>query len=192
MGTLGTAASDEDHAAIVVANAVFGGTFTSRLMREVRSKRGWSYGASARTGIDRHRQSWVMWTFPASEDAGPCLKLILELLDAWVEGGVTTEEVAFMQQYLVLSHAFDIDTAAKRLHQGLDVELLGLPADYYVSWPDHVKTVTPEAASRAVKNRIRPADLLAVVVGTASEVLEPLKAAVSGLTEATVVPFDAE
>ncbi|HEY8091226.1 MAG TPA: pitrilysin family protein [Polyangiaceae bacterium] len=192
VGTLGTSAHDGDHVPLVVSNAVFGGTFTSRLMREVRSKRGWSYGASARTGVDRRRQSWVMWTFPAAEDAAPCLELTLGLLDAWVKDGVTAEEIAFIQQDLVLSHAFDVDTAAKRLHQGLDVELLDLPADYYSGWTEHVKSVTPEAASRAVRDRIHPADLLAVVVGTASDVLEPLKAAVAGLAGATVVPFDVE
>jgi len=192
VGTLGTSAGDDDHVPLVVANAVFGGTFTSRLMREIRSKRGWSYGASARTGVDRHRQSWVMWTFPAAEDCGPCLKLSLELLDAWVSEGVTAREVEFIQRYLVRSHAFEIDTASKRLHQALDVELLGLPADYFASWIEGVKAVTPEAASAAVRRRIRPEDLLAVVVGTAARVEAPLRAAVRRLTGASVVPFDAE
>jgi zinc protease len=176
----------------VVSNAVFGGTFTSRLMREVRSKRGWSYGASARTGVDRRRQAWLMHTFPAAEDAAPCLKLTLGLMDDWVKGGVTPRETAFIQRYLVRSHAFEVDTAAKRLHQALDVEMLGLPADYYTGWVDRVKAVTAESASAAVRNRIHPGDLLAVVVGTASQVLEPLKGAVDGLAEVSVVPFDAE
>ena len=71
VGTMGTSAHDDDHVPMVVGNAVFGGTFTSRLMKEIRSKRGWSYGASARTGIDRRRQSWVLWTFPAATTPGP-------------------------------------------------------------------------------------------------------------------------
>jgi zinc protease len=192
VGTLGTSGHDEDHVPLVVANAVFGGTFTSRLMREVRSKRGWSYGASARTVLDRRRQAWIMWTFPAAEDAAPCLKLTLELMAAWVEAGVTPREVAFIQRFLVRSHAFEIDTAAKRLSQALDVELLGLPADYYTAWIERVRGVTPEQASLAVKKRIDPARVLAVVVGTAAQVLEPLKGAVSDLAEASVVPFDAE
>lgn len=192
VATLGTSAHDDDHVPLLVANAVFGGTFTSRLMREVRSKRGWSYGASARVSIDRHRQGWLMWTFPAAEDAAPCLKLTLELMDAWVNAGVTSKEVAFIQRFLMRSHAFEVDTAAKRLHQALDVELLSLPADYYSSWTDRVKAVTPAAASEAVRRRIHPENALSVVVGTASQVLEPLKQAVSGLAEASVVPFDAE
>ncbi len=192
VGTMGTSPKDEDHVALVVANAVFGGTFTSRLMREVRSKRGWSYGASARTVIDRRRQAWIMWTFPAAEDAAPCLKLTLDLMDAWVREGVTPREVTFIERYLVRSHAFDVDTAPKRLHQALDVELLGLPPDYYTGWTDHVRAVTPETASAAVKNRIHTQDVLAVVVGTAAQVLEPLRGAVSDLVETSVVPFDAE
>ncbi len=192
VATLGTSPLDDDHVPLVVANAVFGGTFTSRLMKEVRSKRGWSYGASTRLGVDRHRQGWVMWTFPAAEDSAPCLKLSLDLLETWVEHGVTPREVSFMQRYLVRSHAFDVDTAPKRLHQALDVELLGLPPDYFTGWIARVNAVTPEAATAAVKKRIRPDDLLCVVVGTAAQVNDALKASVRGLAEASVVPFDVE
>jgi zinc protease len=192
VGTLGTSPHDDDHVAFSVSNAIFGGTFTSRLMREVRSKRGWSYGASARASIDRHRQSWLMWTSPAAEDAPACLKLTLELMEAWVEGGVTPEEIAFIKGYLIGSHAFEVDTAAKRMHQALDVELLGLPAGYYRTWIDKVAAVTPEEASRAVKRRLDPETLLALVVGTASQILEPLRGAVPRLGEVDVVPFDAE
>lgn len=192
VGTLGTSPHDDDHAPFCVANAIFGGTFTSRLMREIRSKRGWSYGASSRASIDRRRQAWVLWTFPAAADAGPCLKLAIELLDAWVSGGVTPSEVTFIKRYLVRSHAFDIDTPTKRLHQALDVELLALPQDYYTGWVDQVRAVTPQTASASVTRRIHPTDLLAVVVGTASEILQPLCAAIPGLSEPRVVPFDAE
>lgn len=192
VGTLGTSPHDEDHVPLVVSNAVFGGTFTSRLMREVRSKRGWSYGASARTMIDRHRQGWIMWTFPAAEDAAPCLKLTLELMAQWVQAGVTPREVAFIERYLVRSHAFEVDTAPKRLHQALDVELLSLPADYHTQWVERVRGVTPESAAAAVRNRIHPENVLAVVVGTAATVLESLKGAMPDASEVSVVPFDQE
>jgi zinc protease len=192
LGTLGTWAHDGDHVPLLIANAVFGGTFTSRLMKEIRSKRGWSYGASARAAIDGRRQAWVLWTFPAAQDAGPCLKLAIELLEQWVAKGVTPREVAFIQRYLTRSHAFDVDTAAKRLHQTLDVELLALPPDYFSSWIPHLRTVTAESASAAVKNRIDPGNLLAVVVGTATDVLGSLREAVPSLSEVSVVPFDAE
>ena len=192
IGTMGSSPHDDDHVPLIVSNAVFGGTFTSRLTKAIRSERGWSYGASSRASVDRHRQAWVLWTFPAAADAGPCLGLAIELLEKWVRGGVTRGELSFIQRYLTRSHAFDIDTAAKRLHQALDVELLALPEDYFSGWTDHVRGVTSESAGAAVVRRIHPSDLLCVVLGTASEVLDPLRSAVPDLAEANVVPFDLE
>ncbi len=75
IGSLGARAHDSDIYPLVVANTAFGGTFTARLMREVRSKRGWSYGASSRIGQDRQRDAWYMWTFPGVRDAVACAEL---------------------------------------------------------------------------------------------------------------------
>jgi zinc protease len=192
IGTLGTSAHDPDHIALGAACAVFGGTFTSRLMREVRSKRGWSYGAYARLSLDRHRQSFSVWTFPAAADAAPCIALELDLLTAFHTTGVTPREIGFIKKYLARSHAFDIDTAPKRLHQALDVELLALPADYYSAYVAHVNAVTPEAASEAVRARLSAADLTIVVVGTADGLADAVKAAIPALESHKVVPYDDE
>lgn len=191
IGGLGTAAKDEDHVPLSVANAIFGGTFTSRLMKEVRSKRGWSYGASSRLGLDRHRHSFVMWTFPAAADAPPCITLELGLLEKLIEGGITPRELAFMKRYLSRSHAFEVDTAQKRVHQELDVELLGLPADYHSGWLRKVDAVTVDEANAALRRRLSPENLLVTVVGTAGELLPKVRAAVPGLGSERVVAYDA-
>jgi zinc protease len=191
IGALGTSAHDEDHVPLSVANAIFGGTFTSRLMKEVRSKRGWSYGASSRLGLDRHRHSFVLWTFPAATDAAPCIALELELLERLVESGVTSRELSFMKRYLSRSHAFEIDTAQKRVHQELDVELLALPADYHHAWLRKVDAVTVEEANAALKRRLAPANLLVTVVGTAKDLLPKVREAIPGLASERTVPYDA-
>ncbi len=192
IGALGTWPHDPDHVPFSVACSVFGGTFTSRLMREVRSKRGWSYGAYARLAIERRRQSFSIWTFPAATDAPACIELELGMLADFVEKGVTPRETAFMKKYLTRSHAFDIDTATKRLHQALDVELLGLPADYYDGYTKHVEAVTPEAANASIGARLSPKDLRIVVVGTKDDLLEKVKEKIPNLEQTDVVPFDAE
>lgn len=192
IGGLGTSARDEDHVALTVANAIFGGTFTSRLTREVRGKRGWSYGASSRLGVDRHRHSYAMWTFPAATDAAPCIALELSLLERLVDKGVTDREVRFIQRFLTRSWAFEVDTAQKRAHQALDIELLGLPPDYYSGYLERIAAVTAESASAALRARIRPQDLLVTVVGTASDLLEGVRGAIPSLAGSEVVPYDVE
>jgi len=192
IGGLGTHARDEDHVPLLVANTVFGGTFTSRLMQEVRAKRGWSYGASSRVGFDRQRDAFTMWTAPAATDAAACLALQLELLHAWREGGITAEELEFVKRYLVRSHAFEIDTARKRVHQRLEAELFDLPEGYHTHYLEHVEAVTLEAANEAVRARISEDDLVIGVVGTHTELGEAVAKAIPGLADVTVAPFDLE
>jgi len=192
IGSLGTSPHDDDHAALTLANAIFGGTFTSRLTREVRGKRGWSYGASSRLGVDRHRHSFAMWTFPAAADAAACIALELSLLEKLVDKGVTDKEIRFIQRFLTRSWAFEVDTAQKRVHQGLDVELLGLPSDYYSRYLERIGAVTAASASEALRAHLQPSNLLVAVVGTASELGEAVKSSIPNLVDSETVPYDLE
>ncbi|HEY2364913.1 MAG TPA: pitrilysin family protein [Polyangiaceae bacterium] len=192
IGSLGTSAHDPDHVPLVVANNIFGGTFTSRLTREVRGKRGWSYGASSRLGVDRRRHSFAMWTFPAATDAAACIALEISLLEKLLEGGVTDREIKFMQRYISRSWAFEIDTAQKRVHQALDVEILGLPRDYYDEYLEHVANVTAETANAALRARIDPKNLVITVVGTAATTREGVKAKIPDLASDEVAAYDLE
>jgi zinc protease len=192
IGGLGTHPSDEDHLALHVANTVFGGTFTARMTQEVRAKRGWSYGAYSSLPIDRRRQAFSMWTFPKAEDAAPCIALQLEMLHALREKGITPKELAWAKKYLVRSHAFALDTASKRVGLLLDSALYGLPAGYYEDYIERIKAVTLESANASVVKRLSEDDLRVTVVGTAAQIIDPVKAAVPSLASSETVAFDAE
>ncbi len=190
IGCMGSHTRDEDHVALLVANTIFGGTFTARMTQEVRSKRGWSYGAYSNLPFDRRRQTFTMWTFPKADDAGPCLKLELEMLAELCEKGVTKQELSWAKRYLVRSHAFAVDTAAKRVGLELDQALYDLPADYYSRYLERVQAVTLEEANSAVKKRLSIEDLLVVVVGTESVIGDSVRGAIERLAASEVVPFD--
>lgn len=190
-GALGNRVGDPAAFALLVANTVFGGTFTARLMQAIRVDKGWSYGAYSRIGQDRRRDAWYMWTFPAAKDAVKCIELELELLAKFVEEGATAAEVEFSRGYLAKSHCFEIDTAAKRLDPRIDVELYDLPSDYYDRYVEQVLAVTPEAANAAVRERLSAKDLAIVLLATASEVREGLEK-LPGVESVQVVPFDSD
>jgi zinc protease len=190
IGGLGTHPRDPDHIALHVANTILGGTFTARLTRAIRSERGWSYGAYSSLPFDRHRQAFSMWTFPKTEDAAACVRLELEMLGDWISGGVTDEELVWAQRYLVRSHAFALDTAAKRVNLVLDEELYDLPEGYHARYLEAVLGVTREQASQAVAQRISADDVLVTVVGTESGLGAALRAAIPDLADYEVIPFD--
>jgi len=191
IGSPGTLPSDADHFPLLVANTVFGGTFTARLMKAVRSERGWSYGAYSKLGVDRRRDAFSMWTFPAVRDAVPCVQLELDLLGALVERGITADELRFAVSYLTNSYAFEIDTAADRLGQRIDVEVLGLPSDYYERHLERIRGVTLEQANEALRRRLSTDNVVIVLVATASTVRDGLQA-LPGVSTVDVVAFDSE
>ena len=192
IGGTGTHASDPDHTALLVGNTIFGGTFTARMTQEVRSKRGWSYGAYSSLPIDRRRQAFSMWTFPKAEDAAPCLALELDMLHALREKGVTKKELSWAKRYLTRSHAFAIDTPSKRVGLALDARLYDLPENYYEQYLARVAAANLDDVNRALLDRLPEKDLLVVVVGTASQIRAPLEAAIPDLSEVEVVKFDVE
>jgi len=192
IGGLGTHPRDDDHMALHVANTIFGGTFTARMTREIRSERGWSYGAYSSLPIDRHRRSFSMWTFPKAVDAAACIRLQLDMLHQWREQGVTPEELKWAKSYLMRSHAFSVDTAAKRVSLALDELIYELPDGYYRDYTDRIQAVTLDQANQAVRNRIPEKDLVITVVGTEAEIGGTVRDAVPDLASVEVIPFDTE
>ena len=189
IGRLGTHPADPDHHALMLGNLVFGGTFTARLMREVRSQRGWSYGASSRAAVGRVRDTWSMWTFPAAGDAAACMALQIELMERWVSEGISQEELDFARAYLTRSHAFTVDTAEKRLEKSIDAELLQLPQHYFEHYLQNTGRVTVDEVNAALKKRLDPTDLAMAVVATGSE-LAPALRQLPGVEHLEVLPFD--
>lgn len=189
VGALGTRLADPLFYPLLVANTAFGGTFTSRLVHEVRSERGWSYSASARLGADREREAWTVYTHPSMENAVDCIALELELIERFVEAGITAPELSSARDYLVKSHAFDRDTAAKRLEPRLDAEVQGMPRAFYQDYVAHVSAVTLPRANESVRARLSHDDLSIVLVATAAPILERLER-LPGVREVSVVPFD--
>lgn len=189
LGMLGSHPKDEDHLDLHVANTVFGGMFSSRMMQQVRVQRGWSYGAYSSLQLDRHRQAFTMWTFPKAEDAAACVQLELQMLSDWIEKGVTAAELRSAKNMLVRSYAFLVDTAAKRLGLCLDEVLYDLPSGYYASYPKRVSEVRLESVNAALKRRLNPENWVLAVVGTKDRVLADLQKAIPGV-ETTVIPFD--
>jgi zinc protease len=189
IGTLGLSAHDPEYVSLTVANVAFGGLFSSRLTNEVRGKRGLSYGANSSFTLSRTRDLWAMHTFPAARDARACIELQLGLYDRWVESGISAGELAAVKRYLAKGHAFEIDTAAKRLDQRIDIELLGWPATHHSRFIERVGRVSRDDVRRALPRRLSRRDQVITLVATADELLPELEK-LADVQHIEVVPFD--
>lgn len=189
IGTIGVRVGEPSFYPLLVANTVFGGTFTARLVNEVRSKRGWSYSAQSRLYADRARDAWVLYTHPSVENARDCIALELDLVREFIAKGVSEAEVDFAKSYLVKSHAFDRDTAAKRLEPRVDSVLHGIPLAFHEQYEAHVAAVDATSASTAVTERLSARDLVVTVLGPASRLEKALRK-LPGVDHLEVVSYE--
>ena len=189
IGTLGIRTRDRRLFPLLVSNTAFGGMFSSKLMQEVRAARGWSYGAFSRLSHADQRDAWYMWTAPSSDYSAECAKLQIELLEHWVERGVSRTDLTFAKNYLVNSHCFDRDTPSKRLEARIDIEVLGLPRSYVYAYPERIRRVTHQDAKEATAALISSRDLTIVVVASAPKV-EAAFGRLPDVADVQIVPFE--
>lgn len=191
MGQLAPHWRDAHYLPLLVSTTAFGGTFTARLMDEVRVKRGLSYGASARLGQGRGVRGLVVHVMPSAEQTGETLELILRLYREWAEGGLRPDEVAFSKGYLQKSHAFTIQTADDRLALRTRLLLCDMPQGYVTDFPERIAAVDEKAIRQAMDACLHPDELVVTLVATAKNVLPQLaKIAALKNAEIEVVPFD--
>ncbi|MSP61066.1 MAG: insulinase family protein [Myxococcales bacterium] len=165
--------SDPDYLPLLVAAHAFGGTFTARLMTEIRVKRGLSYGASARMGLGRGAKAITVTVFPSLAQTPETLALVLDLWRAWVQDGVSDDEVAFAKTNLASAFGFQIATPEDRLDLAASVAVCGLPGDYRERFVPAVLAVEPAEVRAAMARRLHEKDLAITIVSTAKK-LRPL------------------
>jgi zinc protease len=168
--------TDPDLPAVRLANMIFGGYFSSRLVENIRERRGYTY--SPRSSVDHQAagSSFLVEADVATEVTGPAL------LETWYELGrmaltpVTDAELDAARRYILGSMALSTAT-----HAGLASTLsalvgAGLPAEWLAEHQRALAAVTVEEVQDVSRRYLAAAGLTAVVVGDADQVAEPLRA----------------
>ena len=124
-------AKDEDNYKAKVASFILGGSgFGSRLMEEIRVKRGLAYSAYANIGINRLYSSFSGCLQTKNESASQAINIVKSLVDDFVKSGVTQEELDAAKNFLLGSEPLRTETLAQRLNRAFMLDFKGLSLDY--------------------------------------------------------------
>ena len=161
--------SDPDFFALVVGNHVLGGGgFSSRLVSEVREKRGFAYGVSSSIQPWLERGPFQISLQTRREQTDEALAVVRSVLFEFLSKGPSEQEMAAARRHLVGSFPLRIDTNREVLDLVAMIGLYDLPVDWLSRWPRLVERVTREDVLRAFQ-RLDPQRLVTVVVGAADE-----------------------
>lgn len=165
-GLGGLKRQDPDFIPAYVMNYVLGGGgFSSRLMTEVREKRGLAY--SVGTYLYPLHHAGLMIGQVATENArvAESLALIREELRRLADNGITAEELAAAKTYLTGSYPLNFDSNASIAGQLVGIQLENLGIDYVDRRNGLIEAVTLEDIRRVARRLIDPDRLIVTIVG---------------------------
>ncbi len=164
-GGLGVTRADPDFIAAYILNHILGGgSFSSRLYREVREKRGLAYGVSGTLAWYRHAAVMLGGTATRADATRESLEVIQAEFQRMASEGPTEEELAKTKAYLKGSYVLGLDTSSKIAAQLVQIQIDDLGIDYIDRRPALIDAVTLEDTKRVAK-RLLDAGLLVTVVG---------------------------
>jgi predicted Zn-dependent peptidase len=163
------AAADPDAPVLTRVNIALGGSFTSRLMQDLREEHGWSYGARSRVTLLRGPGSVVASAAVQTEHTGDALKAMVKDVEDFAKAGMSEEEVAksrLIARGELVDMFEEVESAAMRLARDAAI---GLGPDYEAKASVRRDTAPNDDLTKAAR-QLDPKDGYIVVVGPRAKI----------------------
>ncbi len=165
-GFQGLKRKDPDFIAAYILNYVVGGGgFSSKLMQEVREKRGLAYSVYTYLYPLDHAGIFAGGVATENKSVGQSLELIKAELERASKEGLTEQELQTAKDYLIGSFALRFDTSSKIAAQLLAIQLDDLGINYIERRNSEIEAITVADIKRVAKRLMEPKNLIVTVVG---------------------------
>ncbi len=173
LGHTGINHADPRWYAVTLMNYVLGGSdFSSRLMTEVRSKRGLTYGIGSSFGASLYTGAFRVSAATKNETVWDALLASVNEIRRMQAEGPTFAEIDKAKGYFAGSYPFSLQTAAGIAGALVGAEQHDLGIGYVRDLPLRLAAVDEAQAKAAAKDFLHPDTLLVVIVGK-GDVIEP-------------------
>ncbi|MEW5886483.1 MAG: pitrilysin family protein [Pseudomonadota bacterium] len=167
LGQPGLSRRNPDFMAFMVANHILGGSgFSSRLMQEVRERRGLTYDIHSRFVPGRHAGAFQVATTTEPQRARAALELVQEQVQRFVAEGPTAQELAHAQATLINGFALRLDSNREQLEQVAAIAWHELPLDHLQTWSAQVAALDAAQVRRAAQRVLQPERMVTVLFGS--------------------------
>ncbi len=186
LGNLGITRTDPDYFALLVMDKVVGTSLTSRLFKNLREDKGYTYGAYSNFGGSKFRGTWAANSEVRTAVTEGAIKEFMYELKRIHDERVPPDELENAKRALIRSFALSLERLATLLQNIITQKLYDLPADYWDTYPQKVTAITAADIQRAAQKYVDLSHLQIVAVGDAAKIRDVLA------KYGTVVAFDSE
>ncbi len=163
-----------DYVAFVVTNALLGGAFNSRITRNIREDKGYTY--SPRSAITAHRYAthWAQVADVTTDVTGASIAEIVAEIDRLRAEPVPVDELAGIQAYVAGTQTMRYATPAGILAQLAFLDLHRLDRSYAEGFVERVYAVDPAEVQRIAVEYLRPDEMTIAVAGDLASIRDQL------------------
>ena len=170
LGHRGVSRDNSDYYALTVMNYILGGGgFSSRLIDEIRVKRGLAYSVASFFDPGRYPGSFQIVLQTKNASAREAIALSLQEMERIRKELVSEKELEGAKKYLIGSFSMRLDTQGKLVNFLGQVEYFGLGLNYPDTYPFIIQAVTREDVLRVAKTYLHPESIILVVVANLIE-----------------------
>ncbi len=166
IGQLGVARGDPDYFSLYVGNHVLGGGgFTSRLVEEVRSKRGLSYSVYSYFMPLQQPGPFMIGLQTRADQAQQALQVCLDVLDKYQSEGPSEAELELSKRNIISGFPLRIDSNRDVLGYLSMIGYYQLPLSYLADFSAKIEAVSVKDVRQAFRKHIDLDSLVTVIVG---------------------------
>ena len=186
LGRIGVSRPTDDYFAIVVMNTILGGSFTSRIMQNLREEHGYTYGARSSFAFRPLPGPFLASSAVQTEVTDKALVEFMKELKG-ILTPVPDEELTKARNFLALRFPERFQTVSAIARQLADLTIYGLPDDYFNTYTERILSISVKEVARVAEKYIDPARIAIIVVGDREQVEEGLRALDYGPVELLTV-----
>ncbi|MDQ7074774.1 MAG: pitrilysin family protein [Gammaproteobacteria bacterium] len=166
IGQAGMSRTDVDFYPLYVGNHTFGGSgFSSRLMQEVREKRGLAYSVYSYFSPMEQAGPFEMGLQTRNDQVEESLEIVNRELQKFITEGPSAEELDASIRNITGAAPLRIDSNKKLVQYLAMIGFYHLPLDYLDKFDQRITSVSLEQVTTAFQQRLHPDKMVTVIVG---------------------------
>ena len=166
VGQIGTQRGDADYFALYLANHPFGGSgFASRLVDEVREKRGLVYSVYSYFSPMRKHGPFQLGLQTRNDQVDQALDIVTKELQKYVESGPTEKELEASVKNITGGFPLRVDSNSKLVEYLSMIGFYDLSLDHLNTFVGKIKAIDRDKIKDALKRRVHPDKMVTIIVG---------------------------
>ena len=167
IGQIGIERGNPDYFSLYVGNHILGGGgFTSRLVEEVRSKRGLSYSVYSYFIPYQQAGPFVLGLQTRSDQAQQAVAVCHQILADYIEHGPSRQELALSKQSIINGFPLRVDSNRDILAYLSLIGYYDLPLTYLNDFKKNIQQVSLQDVKQAFRKHLDPGAFVTVIVGS--------------------------